>query len=56
MEADLKVYDIAALIPIIEKAGGVITRRDGGPAEQGGDIVAAATPELHKAALAVLNS
>ena len=56
VEADLKVYDIAALIPIIEKAGGVITRRDGGPAEQGGDIVAAATPELHKAALAVLNS
>lgn len=56
VEADLKVYDIAALIPIIENAGGIITRRDGGPAEQGGDIVAAATPELHAAALELLNS
>jgi hypothetical protein len=33
----------------------VITRRDGGPAEEAGDIVAAATPELHKAALDLLN-
>ena len=37
-----------ALIPIIEKAGGVVTTFDGGPAEKGGDIVAAATPELHR--------
>lgn len=50
----LKPYDIVALIPIIEKAGGVITTFDGGPAENGGDIVAAATPELHAAAMAVL--
>jgi hypothetical protein len=31
-------------------AGGVISTWDGGPAEAGGDIVAAATPELHDAA------
>ncbi|RVB13963.1 histidinol-phosphatase, partial [Mesorhizobium sp. M7A.F.Ca.CA.004.05.1.1] len=43
----LKPYDIVALIPIIEKAGGVVTTFDGGPAEQGGDVLAAATPELH---------
>jgi histidinol phosphatase-like enzyme (inositol monophosphatase family) len=50
----LKSYDIAALIPIIEQAGGVVTTFDGGRAEGGGDIIAAATPELHAAALAVL--
>ncbi len=51
----LKPYDIVALIPIIEQAGGVVTRRDGGPAETAGDIVAAASPELHRAALDLLN-
>lgn len=50
----LKPYDIVALIPIIEKAGGVITTFDGRPAEQGGDILAAATPELHAAAMTAL--
>jgi histidinol phosphatase-like enzyme (inositol monophosphatase family) len=50
----LKPYDIVALIPIIEKAGGVITTFEGGPAENGGDILAAATPELHTAAMAAL--
>lgn len=56
VEAGLQPYDIVALIPIIEQAGGVVTQRDGGPAEKGGDIVAAASPELHKAALELLNS
>jgi fructose-1,6-bisphosphatase/inositol monophosphatase family enzyme len=55
VEAGLQPYDIVALVPIIEQAGGVITRWDGGPAEQAGDIVAAATPELHRAALDLLN-
>lgn len=55
IECGLQPYDIVALIPIIERAGGVITTWDGGPAEKGGDIVAAATPELHKAALGYLS-
>ncbi len=50
----LQAYDIAALVPIIEQAGGVVTTFDGGPAENGGDIVAAATPALHEAARAIL--
>ena len=54
VEAGLKDVDIAPLIPIIENAGGVVTTWDGGAAEQGGNIVAAATPELHAAAMAVL--
>jgi len=53
-ESALKNVDIAPLIPIIENAGGVVTTWDGGPAEQGGSCVAAATPELHAAAMRVL--
>ena len=54
IEAGLQPYDIVALIPIIETAGGVVTDWEGGPAEKGGMIVAAATPALHEAALALL--
>jgi len=53
-EAALKNVDIAPLIPIIENAGGIVTTWDGKPAEAGGNCVAAATPELHEAALKVL--
>ena len=51
VEIGLQPYDIVALIPIIEQAGGVVTASDGGPAEKGGEIVAAANAELHAAAL-----
>lgn len=54
VEAGLKNVDICPMIPIIENAGGVVTTWDGGPAELGGHCVAAATPELHAAAMAVL--
>jgi histidinol phosphatase-like enzyme (inositol monophosphatase family) len=54
-EAGLKNVDIAPLIPIIEGAGGVVTTWDGGPAEEGGNCIAAATPELHEAALKTLS-
>lgn len=54
VDPGLQPYDIVALIPIIEKAGGVVTTFEGRPAEAGGDILAAATPELHEAAMAYL--
>lgn len=54
VEPGLKSYDIAALIPIIERAGGIVTTWDGGPASQGGDIVAAGDRRVHAAALKVL--
>ena len=56
VEAMLKNVDIAPLIPVIENAGGIVTNWDGGSAEQGGNCIAAATPELHKAALEVLHA
>jgi histidinol phosphatase-like enzyme (inositol monophosphatase family) len=55
VEPGLKPYDIVALIPIIENAGGVVTCWDGSPAEKGGNIIAAATPQLHRAAMKIMN-
>ncbi len=54
VEIGLQPYDIVALVPIIEQAGGVITTVDGGRPEKAGYIVAAANAELHAAALEVL--
>jgi myo-inositol-1(or 4)-monophosphatase len=56
IEATLQPYDIVALIPIIEGAGGVITTWDGGPAHAGGRIVAAGDPRIHAAALSKLQA
>jgi histidinol phosphatase-like enzyme (inositol monophosphatase family) len=54
VEPSLQPYDIVALIPIIEKAGGVVRRIDGGRPEDGGPIIAAATAGLCDQALRVL--
>ena len=56
VEPQLQAYDIAALIPIIEKAGGVVTTLEGTSAHGGGDVVAAATPQLHEAVLNLLEN
>jgi myo-inositol-1(or 4)-monophosphatase len=55
IETELKPYDVLALIPIIEGAGGVITTWENGPAHKGGRIVAAGDKQAHAAALALLN-
>src|SRR5262249_28594777 len=56
VEAGLAPYDYLALVPVIEGAGGVITDWQGRPLglASDGQVVAAATPELHRAALAAL--
>lgn len=54
VESGLQPYDIVALVPVIEQAGGVITTWNGDRPEKGGDIVAAATAELHRAAMELL--
>ena len=38
----------------IEGAGGVLTTREGGPAPEGGRIIAAGSAPAHAAALAIL--
>lgn len=55
VEAGLKPFDIAALVPIIESAGGRVTAWDGGSPLAGGRIVASGDPRLHDAVLDVLS-
>ena len=55
VETELKSYDIAALIPIITGAGGIVTTWDGKPAQGGGRIIAAGDPRVHEAAIKLLN-
>ena len=54
IEAGLQSYDIAAPIAVIEAAGGIVTNWRGGPAHQGGQVLAAANRDLHQAALVLL--
>lgn len=54
VEAGLKPHDVAALIPIIEGAGGRVSTWDGKSAVDGGRVVAAGDPRVHEQALAVL--
>lgn len=55
VESGLKPYDIVALIPIIEGAGGIVTSWDGGSAANGGRIVAAGDRRVHAAAVELLS-
>jgi myo-inositol-1(or 4)-monophosphatase len=54
VEAGLQPYDVAALIPIVEGAGGRMTAWDGGSAARGGRVIAAGDPRLHELAMARL--
>jgi myo-inositol-1(or 4)-monophosphatase len=51
VESGVQPYDVVALVPIIEGAGGIITNWDGGPPAAGGDVVASGDHRLHKLAL-----
>jgi myo-inositol-1(or 4)-monophosphatase len=55
IESGLKAFDIVALIPVIEGAGGVITDWTGGSAVHGGRVVAAGDPRVHAEALEILS-
>lgn len=58
MEADLQYYDIAALMPIIEAAGGVISDWQGLPLTRdfNGQCLACANYELQQLVLALINT
>ncbi|MBV9568946.1 MAG: histidinol-phosphatase [Hyphomicrobiales bacterium] len=56
VESGLNPYDIVAIIPIVEGAGGVITSWSGEDASSGGSIIAASDRRVHEEALAILNS
>ena len=40
-------WDVQALIPVIERAGGMITTWDGKGAHEGGSVIATGDPVLH---------
>lgn len=54
IESGLKPYDIAALIPIVEGAGGVVTTWDGRSAAGGGAVIAAGDRRAHDLAMKLL--
>lgn len=55
VEASMASYDIAPLIPIVERAGGLVTTWEGEPAANGGRVLACGDPALHDVALRVLS-
>jgi histidinol phosphatase-like enzyme (inositol monophosphatase family) len=55
IEAGLKAYDVQAPIAVIEAAGGIVTDWQGNPVWDGGQVLAAASREVHAEALALLN-
>jgi len=55
IEAGLQAYDVQAPIAVIEAAGGIVTNWQGRPAHDGGQVIAAASKELHAEAMALLN-
>jgi myo-inositol-1(or 4)-monophosphatase len=54
IETNLNAFDIVALIPIVEGAGGVVTTWSGESAAGGGAIIAAGDERVHEAALKIL--
>lgn len=54
IEASMKPYDIQALIPIVEGAGGIVTTWDGAPAANGGRLIAAGDRRVYDEAIALL--
>ncbi len=57
VESELKLYDFAALVPVVTGAGGHMTDWAGAPLGQGssGRVIAAGDARTHHAALAVLD-
>lgn len=51
IESGLKAWDVAALVPLVTGAGGVITDWSGRPCHTGGQVVAASSKALHAVAL-----
>ena len=56
IEAGLSNYDIQAPLAVIQAAGGIVSNWQGGPAHEGGQVLAAANAQQHAAALAILQA
>jgi fructose-1,6-bisphosphatase/inositol monophosphatase family enzyme len=56
IETNLKPFDIVPLIPIIEKAGGLVSTWQNKSATKGGNILASSNKKLHYKILDILKS
>ncbi|MCX7564791.1 histidinol-phosphatase [Sulfitobacter sp. F26169L] len=54
IEAGLQAYDIQGPLALIQAAGGVVTDWQGGPAHNGGRVIAAANAQIHAEAVEIL--
>jgi histidinol phosphatase-like enzyme (inositol monophosphatase family) len=54
IESGLKPHDVAALIPVVEGAGGILTDWRGSPQPESGQVIAAGDPRAHAEALVAL--
>ncbi len=54
MEARLAHWDIAAIVPIVEGAGGIVTDWSGGPVHEGGDVIACGDKRTHEEVLKLI--
>lgn len=54
IEAGLNSYDIQGPLALIQQAGGIVTNWQGGPAHNGGQVIAAGDARIHQQALALL--
>ncbi len=55
VESTFNRWDVAALIPIVEGAGGIVTDWQGGDCSGGGQILAAGDARIHAQAMELLN-
>ena len=55
VETTFKRWDVAALIPLIEGAGGIITNWQGNSCAEGGQVLAAGDRRIHDAVLKLLS-
>jgi myo-inositol-1(or 4)-monophosphatase len=54
LQTGLDIYDIAATVPIVSGAGGIVTGLDGGPAIRSNTILTSGDPDLHAELLPLL--
>ncbi len=54
IESTLKPYDIQAIVPLVEAAGGVITSWSGGCPDDGGQVLVSGDPRVHEQVLRLL--
>lgn len=55
IEAGLNPYDVAGPIGVVQAAGGIVTNWRGGPAHEGGRILAAGDARLHEIVVGMLS-